>query len=62
MTYDDARMLSGVGREQRGFGQSLLDDVYSRFSERRDYPIRMLQVLGSAAGLLPDPRQQRRQG
>ena len=58
MTYDDARMLSGVGREQRGFGQSLLDDVYGRFAERRDYPIRMLQVLGSAAGLLPDPRQQ----
>ena len=62
MTYDDARMLSGVGREQRGFGQSLLDDVYGRFAERRDYPIRMLQVLQGAAGLLPDPRQQTSKG
>jgi len=56
MTYDDARMLQGVGQQQRGFGQSLLDDVYGRFAERRDYPIRMLQVLQGAAGLLPDPR------
>ena len=62
MTYDDARMLQGVGQQQRGFGQSLLDDVYGRFAERRDYPIRMLQVLQGAAGLLPDPRQQTSKG
>jgi len=62
MAYDDARMLQGVGQQQRGFGQSLLDDVYGRFAERRDYPIRMLQVLQGAAGLLPDPRQQTSKG
>lgn len=55
MNFADARALQGIGDRQQQFGQTMLDDRYRRFLERRDYPIRMFDVLRGAAGILPNP-------
>ena len=55
MQFADAQALQGVGGQQRMAGQQLLDDRYRRFTEERDNPFRMFDVLRSGAGLLPNP-------
>tara|TARA_B100000131_G_scaffold305922_1_gene332427 strand:+ start:5607 stop:6635 length:1029 start_codon:yes stop_codon:yes gene_type:complete len=55
MMFRDPRVLMQIGGMQREQGQRLLDDVYGRFEEGRDYPIRMFDVLRGAAGMLPNP-------
>ena len=55
MRFGDAAALSGVGDLQQAQGQRIMDDQYGRFAERRDYPIRMLDILRGVSGLLPSP-------
>ena len=62
MMFQDPRVLMQVGGMQREQGQRMLDDVYGRFTEARDYPIRMFDVLRGAAGILPNPLTQQSEG
>jgi hypothetical protein len=55
MQFADAGQLTGVGQQQRQFGQQMLDDRRARFYEQQEYPFRMFDVLRGAAGILPNP-------
>ena len=55
MRFADAGQLTGVGQQQRQFGQQMLDDRMRRFYEQQEYPFRMFDVLRGAAGILPNP-------
>lgn len=55
MQFADAGQLTGVGQQQRQFGQQMLDDRMRRFYEQQEYPFRMFDVLRGAAGILPNP-------
>ena len=47
--------ILGVGDMQQQQSQRILDDLYRRFQEERDFPLRMFDVLRGAAGILPNP-------
>jgi hypothetical protein len=62
MAFADAAAMQQVGQQQRELGQQSLDDRYARFSESRDYPIKMFDVLRGGAGVLPNPLTQSSKG
>lgn len=62
MAFADAAAMQQVGQQQRELGQQTLDDRYARFSEARDYPIKMFDVLRGSAGILPNPLTQSSKG
>ncbi len=54
-TFADMNAILGVGDMQQQQSQRILDDLYRRFQEERDFPLRMFDVLRGAAGILPNP-------
>ena len=54
-TFADMNAILGVGDMQQDQSQRILDDLYRRFQEERDFPLRMFDVLRGAAGILPNP-------
>ncbi len=54
-TFADMNAILGVGDMQQQQSQRILDDLYQRFQEERDFPLRMFDVLRGAAGILPNP-------
>ena len=55
MNFGDAQAITGVGQQQRQFGQQMLDDQYRRYLDARNFPLQMFDVLRGATGLLPSP-------
>jgi len=55
LTFADMNAILGVGDMQQDQSQRILDDLYQRFQEERDFPLRMFDVLRGAAGILPNP-------
>lgn len=54
-TFADMNAILGVGDMQQQQSQRILDDLFRRFQEERDFPLRMFDVLRGAAGILPNP-------
>ena len=54
-TFADMNAILGVGDLQQQQSQRILDDLFARFQEERDFPLRMFDVLRGAAGILPNP-------
>lgn len=48
MGYYDANMLANIGGAQQGLNQSILDQNYNNFLERRDWRANQLGLLGNA--------------
>lgn len=61
-TFADMNAILGVGDMQQDQSQRILDDLYRRFQEERDFPLRMFDVLRGAAGILPNPLTSRSSG
>lgn len=55
MNFGDAQAITGVGQQQRQFGQQMLDDQYRRYLDARNFPLQMFDVLRGATGMLPSP-------
>ncbi len=54
-TFADMNAILGVGDMQQQQSQRILDDLFARFQDERDFPLRMFDVLRGAAGILPNP-------
>jgi len=55
LDFADAQALTDVGAAQRAAASETLADRLRRFEERRDFPLRMFDVLRAGAGVLPNP-------
>lgn len=49
----DASLLENIGMQRQAMQQSLLDDAYNRYLERRNYPIEMLNLRLGATSATP---------
>jgi hypothetical protein len=51
--YGDTAQLTSIGQQAQTQEQRALDELYSRFTEERDYPKENLNLLLSALGMTP---------
>ena len=56
LQYGDAAAMEAVGAQQQGMTQGSLDLAYQDFLRQRDYPMEMVDWMGSVVRGLPSPR------
>lgn len=50
-----AEGLFGAGGAQQQLSQAQLEDLYKRFAEEQNYPVKQLEILQGALGMFPNP-------